>query len=89
LTLSVDQHQDKWQEVKRVLVNQTEPLAFTNSLFIKLNQNRVEIKDFTSMRMTMKGLLDFTAQNILMAAADEFTVKSLTKDHLIPIGQTI
>jgi hypothetical protein len=83
LSLSIEQLQGKWQEVKRVLVNQTESLAFTDSLLIRFSQNKVEIKDVTSMRMTMKGLAEIAAPNILIAAGDEFTVKSVTKDHLI------
>ena len=69
------QFQGRWQEVKRITSKSKESVEFTDTLLMKFVNDKVEIKDAISMRVSMKGTAQIEAPNILLAAGDEFTVK--------------
>jgi hypothetical protein len=79
----LEQFQGKWQEVKRTSLTTKEKIEFTDSLLLKFEGNKVEIKDVISMRISMKGTAQVEAPNFLVAAGDEFTVKYVDKYKLI------
>ncbi len=79
----LDQFQGKWQEVKRTPMNKKDSVAFTDTLLLSFNQDKVEIKDAISMRVSMKGTAQIEAPNFLIAAGDEFRVKYTDKYKII------
>ena len=80
---SIDQFKGKWQEIKRTPVNGTSSIAFSDTLLMQFDSNKVEIKDAISMRMTMKGTAEIEAPYILLAAGDEYIIKHLDKNTMI------
>jgi hypothetical protein len=79
----VSQLSGKWQEVKRTPKNSKEPIAFSDTLLMQFDSNKVEIKDATSMRMTMKGDAFIDPPYNLVAAGDEYIIRSLDKNKLL------
>lgn len=73
----------KWQEITRTPVKGKEPVAFSDTLLMQFDSNKVEIKDATSMRMTMKGDAFIDAPYNLVAAGDEYIIKYVDKDKLV------
>lgn len=79
----LEQFQGKWQEVKRTSLATKEKIEFTDSLLLKFEGDKVEIKDVISMRISMKGTAQVEAPNFLVVAGDEFMVKYADKNKLI------
>lgn len=80
---TVGQLTGKWQEVKRTPKNGKGPVEFSDTLLMAFDSNRVEIKDATSMRMTMKGEAYIDAPYNLVAAGDEYIIRSLDKEKML------
>ncbi|MBS1742739.1 MAG: hypothetical protein JST81_06835 [Bacteroidetes bacterium] len=79
----ISQLAGKWQEVKRTPKNGKGPVEFTDTLLMSFDSNRVEIKDATSMRMTMKGEVYIDPPYNLVAAGDEYIIRSLNKEVML------
>lgn len=80
---TIRQLNGKWQEVKRFPANSKEAVAFSDTLLLQFKDGNVEIKDATSMRMSMKGEAQIDAPNILTVAGDEYSIQSLDKSKLV------
>lgn len=80
---SISQLNGKWQEVKRVSVDSNLAVSFSDSLLLDFKEGEVEVKDATSMRMTMRGEAQIEAPNSLVAAADVFKIRSLNEKTLV------
>src|SRR6476661_1892849 len=74
---SVSQLNGKWQEVKRTSIRGKKPVDFSDTLLLQFDSNKVEIKDATSMRMTMRGDAFIEPPYNLIAAGDEYIIRSL------------
>jgi hypothetical protein len=83
LRYTLSQFNGKWQEVKRSLLQSKQNMEFTDTLLLKFDEDKVEIKDATSMRVSMKGFAQMEAPNLLIAGGDEFLVKYLDSSRLI------
>lgn len=79
----VSQLGGKWQEIKRTPLHAKDAIAFTDTLLMQFDSNKVEIKDATSMRMTMRGDAYIDPPYNLIAAGDEYVIKSLDKTRLV------
>ncbi len=79
----ISQLNGKWQEVKRVSKSGKEPVEFSDSLLMHIEDDKVSLKDATSMRMSMKGEAAIEAPNLLVVAGDMYTIRSLDKTTLI------
>ncbi|MEO6668818.1 MAG: hypothetical protein ABIN36_05040 [Ferruginibacter sp.] len=74
----------KWQEVKRTTIKSKQPVEFSDTLLMRFyDSNKVEIKDATSMRMTMKGDAYIDPPYNLVAAGDEYIIRAVDKDRLL------
>ncbi|MFT3909872.1 MAG: hypothetical protein QM737_10635 [Ferruginibacter sp.] len=74
----------KWQEVKRTTIKSKQPVEFSDTLLMNFyDSNKVEIKDATSMRMTMKGDAYIDPPYNLNAAGDEYIIRAVDKDRLL------
>lgn len=79
----ISQLDGKWQEVKRVPDSAKSPVDYTDSLVMIFRENKVTVKDITSMRMTMNGEAEIEAPNILYAAGDMYSILFLDSQKLI------
>ncbi len=79
----LEQFQGKWQEVNRMPIHSKDSVPFTDTLLMNFVNDKVEIKDAISMRVSMKGTAQVEAPNFLIAAGDEFTVKYADKNRLV------
>ncbi|MEO7524370.1 MAG: hypothetical protein ABIT58_09765, partial [Ferruginibacter sp.] len=74
----------KWQEVKRTTIKSKQPVEFSDTLLMSFfDSNKVEIKDATSMRMSMKGDAYIDPPYNLNAAGDEYFIRGVDKDRLL------
>lgn len=73
----------KWQEVKRVSSAQRTETAFSDTLLMSFVNGNAEVKDATSMRMTMRGTAEIEAPNALTVAGDVYTILSLDEKKLV------
>lgn len=74
----------KWQEVKRTTIKSKQPVEFSDTLLMSFfDSNKVEIKDATSMRMSMKGDAYIDPPYNLNAAGDEYIIRAIDKDRLL------
>ncbi len=80
---TIGQLNGKWQEMKRTPIKGATAIAFSDSLLMQFDSNKVEIKDATSMRMTMKGDAFIDPPYILFAAGDEYIIRALDKTILL------
>lgn len=80
---SLPQFEGKWQEVKRTAVKEKKIMEFTDTLLLKFHNNKVELKDATSMNISMKGSAEIEAPNFLIVAGDEYTIVSLDTAKLV------
>lgn len=80
---SLNQLQGKWQEVKRVAAGTTEPVNFSDSLLLNFYNGRVEMKETSSMRISMTGDAEIDAPNILSAAGDVYSIHSVNNNKLV------
>ena len=79
----LEQLSGKWQEVKRTPVGNKEGIDFSDTLLMQFDSNQVEIKDAISMRMTMRGDAYIDPPYNLVAAGDEYIIRSVNKDRLV------
>lgn len=79
----LDQFQGRWQEVKRTTSKSKESVPFTDTLLLKFENDKVEIKDAISMRVSMRGTAQMEAPNFLIAAGDEFMVKYADSQKIV------
>lgn len=87
---TVMQFNGKWQEIKRTPFGKKEHIGFTDTLLMKFDSNKVEMKDATSMRMSMKGEVTIEPPYILIAAGDEYVIKYLdTAKMILDDGESI
>lgn len=80
---SLNQLQGKWQEIKRVAAGTSEPVNFSDSLLLNFYNGRVEMKETSSMRISMTGDAEIEAPNILTAAGDVYSIHSVDKNKLV------
>ncbi len=80
---SIGQLDGKWQEVKRTSIKTKQPVGFSDTLLLRFDSNKVEIRDATSMRMTMRGDAFIEPPYNLIAAGDEYIIRSLDKEKLV------
>ena len=80
---SLGQLDGKWQEVKRISIKSKEPIDFSDSLLMNFYDGKVELKDATSMRMSMTGSAQIDAPNLLAVAGDIYSIRSLDKTKLV------
>ena len=72
------QFDGKWQEIKRTPLNSKAPIAFSDTLLMQFHDStKVEIRDATSMRMTMKGDAYIDPPYNLVAAGDEYIIRAI------------
>ncbi|MEP7165001.1 MAG: hypothetical protein ABI741_09905 [Ferruginibacter sp.] len=80
---TLSQLEGRWQEVKRIPAGSKEETGFTDTLLMKFYENKVELKDATSMRMAMNGVAQIDAPNSLTAAGDTYSIRSLDNSRLV------
>lgn len=80
---TIKQLNGKWQEVKRIPSNQKQEIAFSDTLLMTFTNGNAEVKDATSMRMTMKGSAEIEAPNSLTVAGDAYNILSLDENKLV------
>lgn len=79
----ISQLDGKWQEVKRVPDSAKSPVGYTDSLVMIFRENKVTVKDITSIRMTMNGEAEIEAPDMLIAAGDSYSILFLDTQKLI------
>lgn len=79
----LDQLQGRWQEIRRSPQDNSSALAFTDSLLIRIDGKKGEVRDATSMRIGLIGEAQLEPDNMLSIAADIFEIKYLDKEKLI------
>ena len=80
---NLDQLKGKWQEVKRIPAGGKGPVGFSDSLLININGNTVEIKDAISMQMSVKGVAQIEAPDLLIVAGDSYTIRRVDNMQLV------
>ena len=80
---SINQLNGKWQEIKRMNAKNKKVLDFSDTLLLIFEKGKVEMKDATSMRMTVKGEAEIEAPNSLTVAGDVYSIESLKDDKLM------
>ncbi len=80
---TLNQLDGRWQEIKRSGVKAKKEIAFTDTLLMKFTGHKVELKDATSMNISMNGIAEIEAPNFLIVAGDEYTIISLDTSKLI------
>jgi len=71
----------KWQEVLRTNPGSSVAVNFNDTLLMNFNRNKVEIRDGISMNM--KGDAGIDQPNILNAAGDVYTIKSISGNTMV------
>lgn len=80
---SLNELQGKWQEVARKASNGNEYLPFTDTLQLKFEGSKVEMRDATSMRIGLKGIAEWEDARTLLIAGDEMSVLKLDSLNLV------
>lgn len=80
---SIDQLSGRWQEIKRIPAGSKAPVDFSDSLLLHIENGKAELKDATSMRMTMRGEAAIEAPHSLVVAGDVYTIRSSDSSTLI------
>lgn len=80
---TLEQLEGRWQEVKRIPIDSTNPVNFTDTLQLNFNNGKVELRDAISMKMTLKGAASIEAPNSLSVAGDVYGIRSLAKERLL------
>ncbi len=80
---SMNQLQGKWQEVKRITLVSLETISFSDSLLLNFLNDKVEVKDATSMRISIAGDAQIDAPDILSVAGDVYTIRSVSTNKLV------
>ena len=76
---SLAQLQGRWQEIKRLTGKQT--VSFTDSLQLKFEKNKVEIRE--GMNLNQNGEAQVDAPAMLQAAGDSYEIISLNESLLL------
>jgi len=79
---SLEQFNGKWQEVKRTGKRSNSSLAFKDTLFYNFLGNG-EVYSRDGVNMSMKGEAAIEPDNVLVAAADVFTIRSMNNNQLV------
>ena len=79
---SLEQMQGRWQEIKRIPANGQDGISFNDTLQIRIEGKKAEVKDATSMQIGMKGEAQIEEGNTLTVAADVFTILSVDSNSL-------
>jgi len=77
---TLDQFNGKWQEVSRT-DRKSSPLAFKDTLFYNFSGENVFSRD--GVNMSLKGEAAIDPGNVLVAAADVFTIRSMNNNQLV------
>jgi hypothetical protein len=81
-TYKADQFKGKWQEVKRFYKNQ-QPASIVDTVFLFFKgDNKAETRDGTKTFMKGDVMIE-TPGNILVVAADVYTIISVSKDTIV------
>jgi hypothetical protein len=81
---TLQQLKGKWQEFERKDRNTNTVVDFADSIQLKfLDSNKVQTRTSVITTMSMEGYADIDTDNTLTAAADEYTIKSLTATELV------
>ncbi|MDQ6756701.1 MAG: hypothetical protein M3004_07175 [Bacteroidota bacterium] len=78
---SLNQFNGKWQEVSRTDRNTNTAVAFNDTLFYIFSGENVFSRDGVNMSLRGEAFID--PGNVLVAAADVFTIKSLTNNQAV------
>ena len=78
---SLEQFNGKWQELYRKDRNTNSPVDFRDTLFYTFSGNNVLSRG--GVNMSLRGEAAIDPGNVLVAAADVFTIKSLTNQQAI------
>lgn len=78
---SLQQLSGKWQEVSRTARNSNVPVAFSDTMYLFFSGDNVYTKD--GVNMSLRGKASLQNGNSLMAAADVFTIRSLSNSEVI------
>jgi hypothetical protein len=79
---SLEQFNGKWQEIARMSIKTNSSLAFKDTLFYNfLGGGEVFTRDGVSM--SMKGEAAIEPNNVLVAAADVFTIRSMNNNQVV------
>jgi hypothetical protein len=73
----------KWQETSRKSLSKNEAVAFSDTLQLRFFEDKVEVRDAISMRMSVIGPAQVEAPDRLIAAGDQYTVRKLTANELV------
>lgn len=73
----------RWQEVKRIPAASKESTDFTDTLLMKFDNNKVEVRYTSGMLMAVRGYAQIDAPNSLAAAGDAYSIRSLDNDKLV------
>jgi hypothetical protein len=80
-TWSISQFTGRWQEVKRTDMNKN-PVGFKDTLFYNFS-SKGEVSSYDGVNMSMKGEAAIDPGNVLIAAADVFTIRSMNSGQVI------
>lgn len=77
---SLSQFAGRWQEVSRTDTKNA-PVSFKDTLFYNFSGEKVFSRDGVTMSMTGEAAID--PGNVLVAAADVFTIRSMTDNQVV------
>ena len=78
---SMNQFTGRWQEVKRADLN-GHPVDFKDTLFYNFS-SKGEVFSYDGVNMSMKGEAAIDPGNVLIAAADVFTIRSMNSSQVV------
>ena len=79
-TYSLEQFAGKWQEVTRTDIKNS-PVGFKDTLFYNFSGENVFSRD--GVNMSLKGDAAIEPGNVLVAAADVFTIRSMSNNKVV------
>ncbi len=78
------QLQGKWQEFERKDRNSNTIVPFNDSIQLNFtDSNKVQTRTSVATSMSMVGVAEIGADNMLTVAADDYTIKSLVNNELV------
>ncbi len=80
---SLSQLEGRWQEVKRIPAGSKESTDFRDTLLMKFDNSKVEVRYTSGMLMAVRGYAQIDAPNSLAAAGDAYSIRSLDNDKLV------
>jgi hypothetical protein len=78
---SINQFTGRWQEVKRTDMSKN-PVGFKDTLFYNFS-SKGEVSSYDGVNMSMKGEAAIDPGNVLIAAADVFTIRSMNSGQVV------